>query len=86
MERLAGRRLDPLNIIGGGAQSRIWCQIFADVLDRTVRQVESPLQANARGAAFIASVALGHLDFDEIPDLVPIAETFHPDQLQDQSN
>jgi len=47
-----------LNIIGGGASSNVWCQIFADVLNRTIKQVKDPIQANARGAAFIASV--GH--------------------------
>jgi len=78
VEKLVGRRLDPLNMIGGGAQSDVWCQIFADVLGRTIRQVEAPLQANARGAAFLASVALGRLRFDEIPALVPIAGTFRP--------
>ena len=58
VERFVKRRLDPLSIIGGGAQSDVWCQIYADVLDRSVRQVRDPLQANARGAAFIAAVAL----------------------------
>ncbi|MFX1501800.1 MAG: FGGY-family carbohydrate kinase, partial [Promethearchaeota archaeon] len=55
-----------VNIIGGGAQSNIWCQIFADVLNRTVKQVKDPIQANARGAAYIASVGLGYLKWDEI--------------------
>ena len=79
LERFVGRRLDPLNIIGGGARSEVWCQVFADVLGRTIRQVQEPLQANARGAAFIASVALGEITFDQVPDLVAIANTFEPD-------
>ncbi len=79
LERFVGRRLDPLNIIGGGARSEVWCQVFADVLGRTIRQVQDPLQANARGAAFIASVALGEITFDQVPDLVAIANTFEPD-------
>ena len=78
LERFVGRRLDPLNIIGGGARSEVWCQVFADVLGRTIRQVQDPLQANARGAAFIASVALGEITFDEVPELVAIANTFEP--------
>jgi len=78
LERFVDRRLDPLNIIGGGARSGVWCQIFADVLGRTIRQVRDPLQANARGAAFIAAVALGEITFDQIPELVSIAETFEP--------
>jgi xylulokinase len=78
VERFVKRRLDPLSMIGGGAKSDVWCQIFADVLDRTVRQVEDPLQGNARGAAFIAAVALGRIQFDEIPGLIRYANTFVP--------
>lgn len=78
LERFAGRRLDCLNIIGGGAKSDLWCQIFADVLDRTVRQVQDPMQANGRGAAFIASVALGFTTFDDIPDLIKYTHVFQP--------
>ena len=32
-------RLDPIRFIGGGAQSDLWCQIHADVMDRTVERV-----------------------------------------------
>ncbi|NOZ02829.1 MAG: xylulose kinase [Deltaproteobacteria bacterium] len=80
VERFTGRRMDPLNIIGGGARSDVWCRIMADVLDRTVRRVRDPLQANARGAAFIAAVGLGLLTFDEIPGLMRYDRTFEPDQ------
>ena len=47
-----------------------------DVLDREIRQVKDPLQANARGAAFIASVGLGYITFDDIPDLIAYEKTF----------
>jgi len=79
VERFVGRRLDPLAIVGGGARSAVWCRIFADVLGRTVRQVEDPQQANARGAALIAAVGLGLTTFEEIPGLVPVREVFAPD-------
>jgi xylulokinase len=78
VERFVGRRLDCLNIIGGGGKSNLWCQIFADVLNRTIRQVQDPMQANGRGAAFIASVGLGYISFDEIPNLIKYTNTFHP--------
>lgn len=78
VERFVGRRLDSLNIIGGGAKSNVWCQIFADVLNRTIRQVQDPMQANGRGAAFIAAVALGFTRFDEIPNLIKYTNIFHP--------
>jgi xylulokinase len=67
-----------LNIIGGGAQSNVWCQIFADVLNRKIKQVKNPIQANARGAAFIASVALGFINWDDIPKYTEISNIFTP--------
>jgi xylulokinase len=78
VERFVKRKLNPLNMIGGGAKSAVWCQIFADVLDRGIRQVKDPLQANARGAAFIASVGLGHITFADIPNLISYENTYSP--------
>ncbi|MHA1468416.1 MAG: FGGY-family carbohydrate kinase, partial [Promethearchaeota archaeon] len=67
-----------LNIIGGGANSNIWCQIIADVLNRKIKQVKDPIQANARGAAFIASVGLGYIDWNDIPKYTQISNVFKP--------
>jgi xylulokinase len=78
VEKFTKRRLDPLNIIGGGAKSDIWCQIYTDVLNRTIRQIKDPIQANARGAALIASVALGFIKVEEIPQLIQVSKTFTP--------
>lgn len=79
VERFIGRTLNPIHFIGGGAQSEVWCQIFADVMNREIRQMANPRQANARGAAFIAAVGLGHITFDDIPRLTRIRQIFHPD-------
>jgi xylulokinase len=65
-------------MIGGGANSSVWCQIFADVLDRPIRQVKDPILANARGTAFLASVALGYLSFDDVPARVEITQQYTP--------
>jgi xylulokinase len=78
VEKFVKRRVNPLNMVGGGAKSGLWCQIFADVLDRDIRQVKDPLSANARGAAFIASVGLGEISFDDIPDLIEYENTYNP--------
>jgi xylulokinase len=40
--------------------------------------VKDPIMANARGAAFLASVGLGYCTFDEIPSLIKYSNTFHP--------
>jgi xylulokinase len=78
VEKFIKTRLDPITMIGGGANSDIWCQIHADVLNRSIRQAKDPIQANLRGAALLASVALGLLSFEQIPGLVPIANTYTP--------
>ncbi len=78
VEGFIQRRFEALNMIGGGANSDVWCQIHADVLNRTIRQVKDPMLANTRGAAFLASVALGYLMFDDIPELTQIARTYQP--------
>jgi xylulokinase len=48
------------------------------VFNRPIRQVHDPIQANARGAAFIASVGLGYITFNDIPHLIKIANTYKP--------
>lgn len=78
LEKFIKKRLDAINMIGGGANSDVWCQIHADVFDRTIRQVKNPIQANLRGAAFLAAVALGYLTFDEIPGLTQITKNYTP--------
>jgi len=78
VEKNIGRALDPINMIGGGANSNVWCQIYADVLNRTIRQVENPIQANARGATFIAAVGLGYINFEEIPKYTKYSNIFKP--------
>ncbi len=78
VEKFIGRKMDTLNIVGGGGKSKLWCQILADGLDRVIRQVKDPIQANARGAAFIASVGLGLIKFEDIPNLIRYSQTFTP--------
>lgn len=79
VERFTRRRLDPIRFIGGGARSDLWCQILADVLDRRIDQHADPVNANARGAALLAAVALGELTFDQVPGLTPVARRYEPD-------
>jgi len=80
VEKFIGRRMDPINFIGGGAKSDVWCQIFADVFDRTIRQVDDPIHANVRGAALLAAAGIGRMRFDEIGKQVKIAGEFRPNR------
>lgn len=85
VEKFVKRPLPEIRVIGGGAQSELWCQIMADVLVRTIHQVENPMQANTRGAALLAAVALGHLDVADIGGQVQIAQTFTPNPTHRQT-
>lgn len=78
VEQLAGKPFKFINFIGGGAQSDLWCQIQADILQREIRQVEEPILANSRGAAFLASIALGYLTVDEVSKQTKIKKVYQP--------
>lgn len=79
VEAFVKRPLDGINFIGGGALSDLWCQIHADVLDRTIRRVAEPQHANARGAAFLAWLALGRVSIEELNRAIVIDREFRPD-------
>ncbi len=78
VERFVGRRLDRLRIQGGGAQSDLWCQVYADVLDRPMERIAEPRFHSLRGAGLFAAVSLGEMAIDDIPALVPLSDTFLP--------
>ncbi len=61
-----------LSLVGGGAQSPLWCQILADVLGRPVHVLADAASVPARGAALIAGRSLGWY-----ADLFP-GEAFFP--------
>jgi xylulokinase len=68
VEKFAGRALSPIRLLGGGAQSTLWCQIYADTLSRDVVQVPQPLLAQSRGAAMLAARALEPHRLAELPE------------------
>ncbi len=78
VRKFLGRPVEVLNLVGGGGQSDVWCQIVADVLGLTVRRVGDPIQANARGAAWIAAAGLGEISFADVPRLVEFDGVFEP--------
>ncbi|MFN8382710.1 MAG: FGGY-family carbohydrate kinase [Anaerolineales bacterium] len=79
VEKFLGKKVASINIVGGGAQSDVWCQIFADVMNLEIKQVAEPVYANARGAAWIGAVGLGEISFNDVPKLVEIKRTYIPD-------
>lgn len=84
-EHFTGRQMDPLRMIGGGAQSELWCQIVADVCDRTVERVADPLLCGLRGTALSAAMAFGVIAPAEVRSLVPVDRTFHPSAVNRQT-
>ena len=63
----------------GARVSDLWCQIHADVMDRTIERVVEPLHTNLRGAALLAGLALDAVEREEVRDLVPVDRVFEPD-------
>ena len=78
VEKFLGQKVESINIVGGGAQSGVWCQIFADVMNVEINQVADPIYANARGAAWIAAVGLGEIAFSDVPGMVKIEKVCTP--------
>jgi xylulokinase len=78
VEHFVKRRLDPVRVFGGGAQSDLWCQIHADVMNRTIERLADPVHANLRGAAILAGMALGDVDRARAGSLAQVEQTFRP--------
>ena len=77
-EKMCGKQFEAINFIGGGASSDIWCQILADVFDRPVKQMKQPLNANSRGAAFLALISLGLMKIEDVSALAEVNHVYQP--------
>jgi xylulokinase len=78
-DRLARSKRRSVRVVGGGANSALWCQMMADVLERPLLRVEKPELAGARGAAMAAAVAAGwHTDLAAASAMVRTDRTFEP--------
>jgi xylulokinase len=76
--RFLGRRPPMITMVGGGAQSDVWCQLMADITGCVIRQPEAPIQANALGAAFIAAAGIGAIALQDVPALLRIRRLYEP--------
>ena len=76
----SGKRTKRLVVSGGGARSRLWQQIIADVTGLPVRALGTA-EASALGAAMLAGVGSGA--FRNIPEavsaMISLGETISPD-------
>jgi xylulokinase len=78
VEGFVRRPFASLRILGGGAQSDLWCQIHADILGRRLERVAEPAYANVRGAGLFAAISLGRESLDGVRGLVPVTDIFEP--------
>jgi xylulokinase len=78
VEAYIGREMPMIRLLGGGAQSDLWCQIYADVLGRRIERVHDPVFAQLRGAALMALVGLGERTIHETSACVPVDRHFEP--------
>ncbi len=59
LEELAGHRLEPLHIVGGGARNRLLNQFAANAINRPV--VTGPVEATSAGNILMQMIATGEL-------------------------
>ncbi|TPW91148.1 carbohydrate kinase, partial [Schumannella luteola] len=79
-EQQTGRRLDAVRVVGGGASSRVWMQMLADVLGRVVEVPERPRYTGVIGAQFCSVVALGEAaDLSSVDRTEQSVTRFDPD-------
>ena len=78
VEGFVHRPLASLRILGGGAESELWCQIHADILGRRLERVAAPTYANLRGAALFAAISLGRMSLEDVRGAVMVTDTFEP--------
>jgi len=59
LEEILARRMEPIHIVGGGAQNRLLNQFIADATGRRV--IAGPIEATAAGNVIMQAIALGHI-------------------------
>lgn len=78
VEAFTGATIDELAFVGGSAHSPEWCQILADVLDRTVAPAVDPDTAVARAAARLALARIGAIDRADVEAGVELGAWYDP--------
>jgi xylulokinase len=71
---------EPLTLVGGGANSPLWRQIYANVYDMPVVRTRAGQQAAALGAAAVAGVGVGiWKDFGIIDEISTVTDRSEPE-------
>lgn len=81
-DKLSDRKGTTLRLLGGGARSALWCQIFADVLQRPLERIVEPESGGTRGSAMTAAVVAGwYPDLASASAMTRAQRLFQPDPL-----
>ena len=77
-EAIAGN-IKNVRLCGGVAKSEVWCQMFADILQKPIELTEVP-ELGSLGAAMCAGIGAGLFDGpqDAVNKCVHIVKTFYP--------
>ena len=76
-------KIDEIRAIGGGAKSKVWQQILADIFGQSITLLKTE-EGPALGAAMIAGVGVGvYKNFAEAEKgIIQVVETISPDQAR----
>jgi xylulokinase len=77
-QKFLRRPVPRIRMIGGGAQSDLWCQMHAHTLGIPVERPADPRDAQLKGAALWARVCLGELSMEQAGARAVITDTFLP--------
>ncbi|MFM8290879.1 MAG: rhamnulokinase family protein [Planctomycetia bacterium] len=79
LDRLVGRRISRVHVVGGGVKNRLLCQMIADATGRPV--AAGPVEATAIGNLLVQLVAdRGVVDLRQIREIV--RQSFEPEAFQ----
>lgn len=83
MEEDSGTKLKALRVDGGACANDYLMQFQADVLETTVQRPEI-IESTALGAAYLAGLATGYWDKDELKGKNPVNKEFDPQKTANQ--
>ena len=71
--------VEEVRMVGGGANSDIWCQIMADVTNKNILRIADPQLAGAKGVALLAAMTMKFVpSFHDIKKYIKVDRTFSP--------
>lgn len=74
-----GRLPDEIRVVGGGAQSDVWMQILADIIQIPVRVPKNPRFVGTMGSCYCAMVGLGLMnDYSRVEEKIETGRLFMP--------